>query len=77
MTIESYKSQKKILEFNFIFHNEKDKIILIEMLSSLMIVKYQIDINENYIQDLELNQYYSFKYNWDNKNKFNFVQISD
>ena len=77
MTIESYNSQKKILEFNFIFHNEEDKIILLDILSSIMIMKYQIDINENYIQDLELNQYYSFKYDWDNKNKFNFVQLSD
>ena len=75
MTIDSYKSQKKILEFNFIFQNEEDKIIMIDMLSSLMIVKYQINIKENYIQDLKLNQYYSFKYDWDNKDKFNFIQL--
>ena len=75
MTIESYKSQKKILEFNFIFQNEEDKIIMIDMLSSLMIVKYQINIKENYIQDLKLNQYYSFKYDWDDKDKFNFIQL--
>ena len=77
MTIKSYKSQQKILEFNFIFHNEEDKIILIDILSSMMIMKYQINIDENYIQNLELNQYYSFKYNWDNKDKFNFVKLSN
>jgi len=41
MTIESYKSQQKILEFNFIFHNEEDKIILIDILSSMMIVVFE------------------------------------
>ena len=76
MTIESYNSQKKILEFNFIFHNEEDKIILNDMLSSLMIVKYQIHFDENCIQDLKLNQYYSFKYDWDKKDIFNFIQLS-
>ena len=43
----------------------------------MMIMKYQINIDENYIQDLKLNQYYSFKYDWDNKDKFNFVKLSN
>ena len=75
MVIENYKSESKILEFNFTFKNENDKIILVEMLSSLMIMKFQIHIDEDKIYNLKLKQY-SFKYNWNNKKEeIKFIEI--
>ena len=74
MIIENYISENKILEFNFHFKNDNDKIILFDILSSLMIMKFQIHIDEEQINNLKLKQY-SFKYDWNEKEKINFIEI--
>jgi len=75
MVIENYKSESQILEFNFTLNKEEDKIILNEMLSSVMMMKFQQYLDDEKINNLKLKQY-SFKYNWNNKKEeIKFIEI--
>ena len=63
MVIDKYSCKNKIFEFDFILQNSSDKIILEDI--------------EKTVKDLKLDQQYSFKYDWNKKDKLNFIELSD
>ena len=68
MIINNMVSEKRILEFEFTLEEENDKVMLIEILSTLLIMKFQIYLNEDKINNLELKKYI-FKYDYQFKEK--------
>jgi len=68
MIINNMISEKRILEFEFTLEEENDKVMLIEILSTLLIMKFQIYLDEDKITKLELKKYI-FKYDYKFKEK--------
>ena len=78
MVIDKYSCKNKIFEFDFILQNSSDKIILEDIISSVLITQFQIILDiEKTVKDLKLDQQYSFKYDWNKKDKLNFIELSD
>ena len=78
MVIDKYSCKNKIFEFNFTLQNSSDKIILDDIISSVLITQFQIILDiEKIVKDLKLDQQYSFKYDWNQKDKINFIELSD
>ena len=78
MVIVNYCCKNKIFEFDFTLQNSSDKIILEDIISSVLITQFQIMINtEEMVKALKLDQQYSFKYDWNQKDKLNFIELSD
>ena len=73
-----YSCKNKIFEFDFTLQNSSDKIILEDIISSILITQFQIILDiEKIVNDLKLDQQYSFKYDWNQKDKINFIELSD
>ena len=78
MVINNYNCKNKIFEFDFTLQNSSDKIILEDIISSVLITQFQIILDiEKTVKDLKLDQQYSFKYDWNQKDKINFIELSD
>ena len=78
MVIDNYCCKNKIFEFDFTLQNSSDKIILDDIISSVLITQFQIILDiEKIVKDLKLDQQYSFKYNWNQKDKINFIELFD
>ena len=78
MVIDKYSCKNKIFEFDFTLQNSSDKIILDDIISSVLITQFQIILDiEKIVKDLKLDQQYSFKYDWNQKDKLNFIELSD
>ena len=78
MVIDKYSCKNKIFEFDFALQNSSDKIILEDIISSILITQFQIILDiEKIVNDLKLDQQYSFKYDWNQKDKINFIELSD
>ena len=78
MIIDNYSCKNKIFEFDFTLQNGSDKIILDDIISSVLITQFQIMINtEEIVKALKPDQQYSFKYDWNQKDKINFIELSD
>ena len=78
MVIDKYSCKNKIFEFDFTLQNSSDKIILEDIISSILITQFQIILDiEKIVNDLKLDQQYSFKYDWNKKDKLNFIELSD
>ena len=76
--LDKYSCKNKIFEFDFILQNSSDKIILEDIISSILITQFQIILDiEKIVNDLKLDQQYSFKYDWNQKDKVNFIELSD
>ena len=78
MVIDKYSCKNKIFEFDFTLQNSSYKIILEDIISSVLITQFQIILDiEKIVKDLKLDQQYSFKYDWNQKDKINFIELSD
>ena len=78
MVIDNYSCKNKIFEFDFILQNSSDKIILEDIISSVLITQFQIILDiEKTVKDLKLDQQYSLKYDWNQKDKLNFIELSN
>ena len=80
MVIDKYSCKNKIFEFDFDFalQNSSDKIILEDIISSILITQFQIILDiEKTVKDLKLDQQYSLKYDWNQKDKLNFIELSN
>ena len=78
MVIDKYSCKNKIFEFDFTLQNSSDKIILEDIISSVLITQFQIILDiEKTVKDLKLDQQYSLKYDWNQKDKINFIELSD
>ena len=78
MVIDKYSCKNKIFEFDFTLQNSSDKIILEDIISSILITQFQIILDiEKTVKDLKLDQQYSLKYDWNQKDKLNFIELSN
>ena len=78
MVIDKYSCKNKIFEFDFTLQNSSDKIILDDIISSVLMTQFQIILDiEKTVKDLKLDQQYSLKYDWNQKDKLNFIELSN
>lgn len=68
MIINRFRSKQKSLEFEFKLEEESDKILLNEILTDILLVKFQVLIDEQEVNSLKLSKY-NFTYDYDNKQK--------